>query len=297
MNFSGDKMGVRKHLYKQFGAGTGGEIHHKERHYEKGMPEPGQVAFPKGVDMPKKLRELEGRRLYFYKMCEPAKRNTYAYCQETKLVRIVLDTIGPEYKNTITRVLDLVKVTKMISNAGSGSEDGEVPDAYDRSFSDEWLPSWKLLQASLISEYRIKMKAIEEKAEEKAEKKKLPVAVGGFKEVICYACGGPHKKGDPSCTAGPFDVHSSAPAEWKQNKKIRNVNTVAKMMVKKEEMPNLPSINAPEKRSTAGILTLERARAEMERSAISCMRKVKGKVKEKERVEKGSMIKNKEIKW
>ena len=59
----------------------------------------------------------------------------------------------------------------MISNAGGGSEDGEIPDAYDRSFSDEWLPSWKLLQASLISEYRIKMKAIEEKAEEKAGKK------------------------------------------------------------------------------------------------------------------------------
>ena len=34
--------------------------------------------------------------------------------------------------------------------------------------------------------------------------------------MTCYACGGPHKKGDPSCTAGPFDVHSSAPAEWKQ---------------------------------------------------------------------------------
>ena len=56
MNFSGDKMEVRRHLYKQFGAGTGGEIHHKERLYEKGMPEPGQAAFPKGVDMPKKLR-------------------------------------------------------------------------------------------------------------------------------------------------------------------------------------------------------------------------------------------------
>ncbi len=48
INFTGDKMEIRRHLYKQFGAGTGSEIHTKERHYEKGMPEPGQVAFPKG---------------------------------------------------------------------------------------------------------------------------------------------------------------------------------------------------------------------------------------------------------
>ena len=53
----------------------------------------------------------------------------------------------------------------------------------------------------------------------------------------------------------------------------------------KGEMPNQPNINAPEKRSTAGILTLERARAEMERSAISCMRKVKGKGKVKDGVQ------------
>jgi hypothetical protein len=49
INFTGDMMGIRRHLYKQFGAGTGSEIHTKERHYEKGMPEPGQVAFLKGL--------------------------------------------------------------------------------------------------------------------------------------------------------------------------------------------------------------------------------------------------------
>jgi hypothetical protein len=56
VNYTGNKMEIRRHLYKQFGAGTGSEIHVKERHYEKGMPEPGQLAFPKGVDMPSKLR-------------------------------------------------------------------------------------------------------------------------------------------------------------------------------------------------------------------------------------------------
>ena len=216
INFSGDKMDIRRHLYKQFGAGTGSEIHTKERHYEKGMPEPGQVAFPKGVDMASKLRQLESRRLYFFKMCEASKRESYTFCQETKLVRIVLDNIGPEYKHCVTRILDLVKVTKMMTNVGGNMDYGNIPDAYDRSFSDAWLPSWKLLQASLISEYRSKLKAIEERAEEKQVKIKLPVAVGGFKEVQCYSCGGPHKKGDAACKAGPFDVHECAPPDWKK---------------------------------------------------------------------------------
>jgi hypothetical protein len=39
--------------------------------------------------------------------------------------------------------------------------------------------------------------------------------MGGFKEVQCYACGGAHKKSDPSCKAGPYDVHACAPAEFK----------------------------------------------------------------------------------
>ncbi len=119
------------------------------------------------VDMASKLRQLESRRLYFFKMCEASKRDTHTFCQETKLVRIVLDNIGPEYKHCVTRVLDLVKVNKMMSNAGGNFDYGNIPDAYDRSFSDAWLPSWKLLQASLISEYRSKLKAIEGKANEK----------------------------------------------------------------------------------------------------------------------------------
>jgi hypothetical protein len=79
-NYNGNRMDIRRHLYKKFGAGTGGEIHHMEQNYEKGMLEPGQLAFPKGVDMSKKLRcQLEGRRLYFFKMCEASKRDTYTF--------------------------------------------------------------------------------------------------------------------------------------------------------------------------------------------------------------------------
>jgi hypothetical protein len=181
------------------------------------MPEPGQHAFHKNCDMCAKLRQLEGRRLYFLKMCDVNRRATYTYAQETKLVRIVIDHTGPDYKHCIQRVLDMVKVQKLIqSSQGAGILDiNAVLDSHERSFSDDWLPSWKLLQASLISEYRLKLKTKEEHEQKKTPKEKLPVATIGLGSVQCYACGGPHKKGDPACKAGPFDVHAGAPPEYK----------------------------------------------------------------------------------
>ena len=44
----------------------------------------------------------------------------------------------------------------------------------------------------------------------------IPVAVAGtMRAFTCFGCGGPHKKGDPSCKAGKYDVHSSSPADYK----------------------------------------------------------------------------------
>ena len=90
VNYSGDKKMIRLHLYKQFGAGSGGDIHSQELEYEKGMPDGNGVAFRPGMDITVKLRQLEGRKIYFWKMCEPAKRKKYIFCQEPRLVRIVL---------------------------------------------------------------------------------------------------------------------------------------------------------------------------------------------------------------
>jgi hypothetical protein len=64
VNYSGDKTKIRLHLYKQFGAGSGGDIHSQELDYEKGMPEGNGVAFKPGMDITAKLRQLEGRKLY-----------------------------------------------------------------------------------------------------------------------------------------------------------------------------------------------------------------------------------------
>ena len=65
VNYSGDKKQIRLHLYKQFGAGSGGDIHSQELDYEKGMPDASGVAFKPGADITVKLRQLEGRKIYF----------------------------------------------------------------------------------------------------------------------------------------------------------------------------------------------------------------------------------------
>ena len=65
VNYSGDKKQIRLHLYKQFGAGSGGDIHSQELEYEKGMPDGNGIAFKPGMDITVKLRQLEGRKIYF----------------------------------------------------------------------------------------------------------------------------------------------------------------------------------------------------------------------------------------
>jgi hypothetical protein len=90
------------------------------------------------MDITVKLRQLEGRRLYFWKMCEPAKRKQYVFCQETKLVRIVMEHINDDYKPCVERLLDYVKVSKLVK-ASIGTKTKLVPSStsdLDRSFND-----------------------------------------------------------------------------------------------------------------------------------------------------------------
>ena len=223
INYSGELRNIRKHLYKHFGSGSGGNIHEQELDYDRGMPGKNKVAFPPGCDMGDKLRQLESRRLYFLRMAgSDEKRKTYTYCQENKLVRIVLEHVNQqEYGECIKRVLEIVKVKKLISksivNARTGNnssdDDLEVPDNHQRSFSDEWLPPWKLLKSNLLDEWSLRV--TQGATAKEKNKNVLPIAMNGVREMSCWGCGGPHKKGDPGCSAGKFDVHHSAPPMYK----------------------------------------------------------------------------------
>ncbi len=94
-------------------------------------------------------------------------RATYTYCQETKLVRIFLDYVNQDdYGEVIRRVLERVKLKRIMSKVANGeSSDDEfgIPDNQSRSFSDDWLPSWKLLKAALLDEWSMKSKEIKPK--------------------------------------------------------------------------------------------------------------------------------------
>jgi hypothetical protein len=140
VNYVGDKNQIRKHLYEKFGSGSGGDIHTQELEYEKGMPDKDGVAFRPCSDITVKLRQLEGRRLYFWKMCVPSKRATYTFCSTAKLVRIVLEHINDDYKACVERLLDYVKVQKLIDqakNAKSTSSPGvsKLSSLIDRSMT------------------------------------------------------------------------------------------------------------------------------------------------------------------
>ena len=221
INYNEHHGDIRKHLYKQFGAGTGGNIHEKELDFDRGMPEKGKPAFPDGCDMGEKLRQLESRRLYFLKMAgSEEQRRSYTYCQETKLVRIVLDHYNrKEYSECIKRVLESVKFRKMLERARDGEDLDTVmvSSNHDRSFSDDWLPSWKLLKASLLDEWNQRnIDKATSSANHGKGKHVLPVAMGGIAEVSCYGCGQiGHKKGDTGCKAGKFDAHANAPQDYK----------------------------------------------------------------------------------
>ncbi len=65
---------------------------------------------------------------------------------------------------------------------GNDGDDNEQPDNHDRSFSDDWLPSWKLLKAALLDEWM--NRSLEKSSGQKREGKNvLPVAMNGVKVV------------------------------------------------------------------------------------------------------------------
>ena len=135
---------MRQRLAKCFGGG-GGDISLREQEYDKGMPKKGQVAFPPGVDMASKLRELSLERQRFFSMCAPEKRDQYIYAKEAKLVRIVIEHLPETYRGELRSLLAEVRLEMKLKALAGGAavEDQNLEDMDVRNFSDDWLPSFQ----------------------------------------------------------------------------------------------------------------------------------------------------------
>jgi hypothetical protein len=158
---------IRGHLFKKFG-GASDDIVERERRFEKCMPATkGGTAFPPGIDMPVKLRELhtEWRRLRA--LCPYHQRDTYHYGQETTLVKAIYDALeGTEYEQVCTKLSErIIQELRQESMRPHKDARGEIvfPEAPDlpdlddtavRNYSTDWLPDFASLSTKLEAEYR-----------------------------------------------------------------------------------------------------------------------------------------------
>ena len=107
---------IRAHLMKQFG-GAGEDLQARQDQFELGLPKTsGSPAFPPGVDMPEKLRQLEAERTALTRLCPKAKQQTYEYSQESTLVKIVLRHLRhTPYQSTVKDLLHEINVRQDIA--------------------------------------------------------------------------------------------------------------------------------------------------------------------------------------
>ncbi len=95
--------------------------------------------------------------------------------------------------------------------------------------STEWLPVYAELRYELIAEYNQMTKRRDEDALAGNKGAGHPtMALQGFEQprprpLTCYGCGQPgHRRGDPSCHAGPKEVWKGAPDQFKELMKRRS---------------------------------------------------------------------------
>ena len=179
---------IRAHLMKQFG-GAGEDLQARQDQFELGLLKAsGSPAFPPGVDMPEKLRQLEAERTALTRLCPKAKQQAYEYSQESTLVKIVLRHLRhTSYQSTVKDLLHEIKVRQDIAATipvwngllqafelpSKSPRDINTDDWDYRNFHSDWLPTWAALKSKLVSVWR--ETKFEPAGTVKASASKLPV--------------------------------------------------------------------------------------------------------------------------
>ena len=249
---------VRKHLMKHFG-GASEDVKFREMNFEKGMPKrTGEPAFPTGIDIESKLRQLKKESMALRKMCPIENRDTYEYGQEKTLVKIIMKHLqSTEYKLPLKELMLEMKMERMVDrkarlgvNATREELEAEadVDDWEYRNYKDEWVPSFERLRMKLMSYYKEKKFHMAKNADSNGtrartipsmlvnklidEKIKVLFAPGfgqqpkrrggqGGNSMAprCWACNEVgHRRGSPECKKGKDDVHPNAPQRAQKRK-------------------------------------------------------------------------------
>ena len=224
--------GMRSFLFQRFGAGKPEVLEKRVKHYLDGMPCPKSgLAFPPRCNMEDKLNALEKEREYLLDMCPKEKRDDYDDAKETTLTRMVIRKLPKEYDAAVKAVRDLHRF-RSYGKLGDIGKITNLEDNTRRNYETEWLPVYAELRYELIAEYNQTTKRREEDALAGRKDPGHPtLALQGFeqpgpKPLTCYGCGQPgHRRGDPSCSAGPKAVWNGAPDGFKDLIKRRGVDS------------------------------------------------------------------------
>jgi len=215
--------GMRSFLFQRFGAGKPEVLEKRVKYYLEGMPCPKTgLVFPPRCNMEDKLNALEKEREYLVDMCPKDKRDHYEDGKETTLTRLIIRKLPKEYDAAVKSVRDLHR----FRTYGKEGEIGTITNLEDntrRNYETEWLPVYLELRYELISEYNLATKRREEDSLAGHKTTGHPtMPMQGFEQpgprpLTCYGCGMPgHRRGDPSCHAGPKEVWKGAPDQFKE---------------------------------------------------------------------------------
>ena len=178
-----DAARLRKHLVKHFG-GASEDVKERELLFDEGLPDkPGGKAFPKGVDIEVKLRQIKSEWIELTRMCPVEDRSTYEYAKERTMVKVIMKHIQQtEYARPLKELLQEMKVERMVKRKiEGGGEQGDVDeididDWEHRNYKDSWLPSFERLRTKLISHYK-ERKYLGNQRQDDDKKRSLPSMV------------------------------------------------------------------------------------------------------------------------
>ena len=177
-----DAARLRKHLIKHFG-GASEDVKERELLFDEGLPDkPGGKAFPKGVDIEVKLRQIKSEWIELTRMCPVEDRSTYEHAKERTMVKVIMKHIQQtEYARPLKELLQEMKVERMVKRKiEGGGEQGDVDeididDWEHRNYKDSWLPSFERLRTKLISHYK-ERKYLGNQRQDDDKKRSLPVS-------------------------------------------------------------------------------------------------------------------------